>query len=103
MRKNPPVRFRIVLEAIFPTADPLNPSGYSLLLERWRESLGRNRDVPCRDATIRESLRIGDTDDYEDWRSERGEYDPSAWPEEGIGKIRGGTPGSSKADEPKNK
>jgi len=83
------VRFRIVLEAAFPTADPFDPRGYQPLLARWRDSVERNADVPCKDLTICESLTIGDRDDYDDWRRQRGQYDPSTWPDESTGKLYG--------------
>jgi hypothetical protein len=77
-------RFRIVLEASFEDLDPCDPSGYSEMLSRWAESLGRNPVFGCKDVRTRELMTIGDKDDYSDWRYHRGIYDASSWGSEGI-------------------
>jgi hypothetical protein len=72
-------RFRMVLEVSFPDADPNDPSGYQEMISRWKESLQNNQALRCQQVWIREVLTIGDVDDYDDWRNNRGEYDVSAW------------------------
>jgi hypothetical protein len=68
-------RFRIVLEATFPQADPMDPSNYGNVINRWKETLGSDEVSPCQDVQIREFLTVGDIDDYDDWRDHKGEYD----------------------------
>jgi hypothetical protein len=82
-------RFRIVLEASFPDANPRDPSGYEDLIAKWKESLENNTAYPCKDIKLREYQTIGAVDDYTDWRCQRGEYKTSAWPGEGLGVVRG--------------
>jgi len=77
------------LEASFPDADPIDPSGYQEMIARWKESLQNNQESRCQEVRIREVLLIGDVDDYDDWRNRSGEYDVSAWPREGMSMIAG--------------
>jgi len=66
---NPPsVRFRIVLELIFPDADPWDPSDYDKLLEQMKIALESAPNVNCKEVKIREATTIGSDDNYEDWR-----------------------------------
>lgn len=54
----PPVRFRAVIEMSFPDADPVDPSDYDNLIERWRRFLEDSPLFRCKDVVIREILTI---------------------------------------------
>jgi hypothetical protein len=80
----------MVLEVSFPDAHPFDPSGYMEMIARWKESLQNNQAMRCQEVRIREILTIGDIDDYDDWRNNRGEWDVSAWPrDENTGIVSG--------------
>jgi hypothetical protein len=86
-----PVRFRAVIELSFPDFDPSDPDrDFGEVVSRFRDSIENNPSFHCKEVRVREILSIGDRDDYEDWRSQRGNYAvPEAGP--GIGRIRGVT------------
>jgi hypothetical protein len=43
----PAPRFRIVLEASFPAADPVDPAGYDDLFASWKRALETDPVAPC--------------------------------------------------------
>jgi hypothetical protein len=63
-----PVRFRVVLELVFPDADPWDPADYDKPLEQLKTALESAPNVNCKEVMIREATTIGDDDNYEDWR-----------------------------------
>ena len=63
-----PVRFRVVLELIFPDADPWDPSDYDKPLAQMKTALESAPNVNCKEVMIREATTIGDDDNYEVWR-----------------------------------
>jgi hypothetical protein len=83
-----PVRFRAVVEMSFPDADPWDPTDYDKLIDQWKAALEKNPLFNCKDVSIREIRTIGEGDDYEDWRNQRGAYDVSGWGP-GTGRIEG--------------
>ena len=74
-------KFRLVFELTLPDGDPWSPRGYPELLKKLTEVLAGNGEVRCKDVLLREALTIGDKDDYDDWRSHQGAYDPTQWSE----------------------
>jgi hypothetical protein len=75
-----PVRFRAVIEMSFPDADPWDPQDYGKLIAQWKHAMENNPIFSCRDVAIKEILTIGNIDDYEDWRAQKGEYERSPNP-----------------------
>ncbi len=63
-----PVRFRLVLEVMFPDADPWDPTGYDELLDQLRESLETSERVNCKQVQIRRATTVGPDDSDEDGR-----------------------------------
>ena len=75
------------MEISFPEADPLDPSNYEELFTRWKAAIESNPVFASRNVNIREILTIGEPDDYEDWRRNRGAYNVSTWPQDSFGSI----------------
>lgn len=66
----------MVIEASFPQADPLDPSGYDEMFKKWTESLREDPTVPCTDIELREIRTIGKREyyEYDEWPTVR-QYD----------------------------